>query len=424
MKRIFSILALLILALPLAAQTTSVTATIQDSASVAWGNANFQITWVGQGNPSTTSGQSFPLTVSGTANGSGVMSATVTDVAFIVPTNSTWKVCITSAVSSPNTYCTNVAITGASQDISAQITAALIPPSVTGGPLATAYADSEVAAVFGNQYARLSDNTFRCYTTSWGSCQGSGGGTGTVTSVSVTTANGVSGTVATATTTPAISLTLGAITPTSIDNSPIGATTPSTGKFTTLTSNGTTAFNAVTDGSIAIGSGAASSNYFSFSGGRAFIGNLSGANYVIQAPGSKTIVIQTGSSSTFGSGTNSMAFDASQNVGIGSGNASATLDSVYWDANGVKHENGTVPVVTGTGCTLANGTNAGGAITTSSATACTVTFSHSGWATWAACTVSASLSTSLPYVSSQSKTAAIFTEVSSTGTLYYACNGN
>jgi hypothetical protein len=42
------------------------------------------------------------------------------------------------------------------------------------------------------------------------------GGTGTVTSVSVTTANGVSGSVATATTTPAITLTLGAITPTSV----------------------------------------------------------------------------------------------------------------------------------------------------------------------------------------------------------------
>lgn len=40
-------------------------------------------------------------------------------------------------------------------------------------------------------------------------------GPGTVTSVSVTTANGVSGTVATSTTTPAITLSLGAITPTS-----------------------------------------------------------------------------------------------------------------------------------------------------------------------------------------------------------------
>jgi hypothetical protein len=41
-------------------------------------------------------------------------------------------------------------------------------------------------------------------------------GSGTVTKVSVTTANGVSGTVATDTTTPAISLTLGNITPTSV----------------------------------------------------------------------------------------------------------------------------------------------------------------------------------------------------------------
>lgn len=42
------------------------------------------------------------------------------------------------------------------------------------------------------------------------------GGSGTVTIVSVTTANGISGTVATATTTPAISLVLGAITPSSV----------------------------------------------------------------------------------------------------------------------------------------------------------------------------------------------------------------
>ena len=43
-----------------------------------------------------------------------------------------------------------------------------------------------------------------------------GSGAGTVTSVSVTTVNGVSGSVATPTTTPAISLTLGAITPSSV----------------------------------------------------------------------------------------------------------------------------------------------------------------------------------------------------------------
>lgn len=43
-----------------------------------------------------------------------------------------------------------------------------------------------------------------------------GAGSGTVESVSVTTANGISGSVATATTTPAITLSLGAITPTSV----------------------------------------------------------------------------------------------------------------------------------------------------------------------------------------------------------------
>ena len=49
-----------------------------------------------------------------------------------------------------------------------------------------------------------------------GTWAATGGGSGTVTSVSIVTAGGVSGTVATATTTPAITLTLGAITPTSV----------------------------------------------------------------------------------------------------------------------------------------------------------------------------------------------------------------
>lgn len=49
------------------------------------------------------------------------------------------------------------------------------------------------------------------YDTEWSSA-----GSGTVTSISVTTANGVSGTVATPTTTPAITLSLGAITPSSV----------------------------------------------------------------------------------------------------------------------------------------------------------------------------------------------------------------
>lgn len=86
---------------------------------------------------------------------------------------------------------------------------------------------------------------------------GGGGGGGTVTSVSVTTANGVSGSVANATTTPAITLTLGAITPTTIVAS--GAVSGSnlsgtnTGDQTTIVGiTGTKAQfdTAVTDGNI------------------------------------------------------------------------------------------------------------------------------------------------------------------------------
>ena len=52
-----------------------------------------------------------------------------------------------------------------------------------------------------------------------------GGGTGTVTSVSVTTANGVSGSVATDTTTPAITLSLGDITPSKVNALTLAAAT-------------------------------------------------------------------------------------------------------------------------------------------------------------------------------------------------------
>ena len=68
-------------------------------------------------------------------------------------------------------------------------------------------------------------------------------GTGTVTSVSVTTANGVSGTVATATSTPAISLSLGAITPSSVNGVTLsGSSTP------TLAVTGTTAVSGTNTG--------------------------------------------------------------------------------------------------------------------------------------------------------------------------------
>ena len=77
----------------------------------------------------------------------------------------------------------------------------------------------------------------------------SGGGSGTVTSVSVTTANGISGSVATSTTTPAITLTLGAITPTTVNGVTIsGSTTP------TLAITGTSSISGANTGDNAINS--------------------------------------------------------------------------------------------------------------------------------------------------------------------------
>jgi hypothetical protein len=66
---------------------------------------------------------------------------------------------------------------------------------------------------------------------------------GTVQSVSVVTANGISGSVATATTTPAITLTLGAITPTSVNGVTLsGSSTP------TLVVSGTTSVSGTNTG--------------------------------------------------------------------------------------------------------------------------------------------------------------------------------
>lgn len=77
---------------------------------------------------------------------------------------------------------------------------------------------------------------------------GGGVGSGTVTTISVTPANGVSATVTNPTTTPALALTLEAITPTSINSSVIGATTPAAGTFTTLTATGGVSFTGLSTG--------------------------------------------------------------------------------------------------------------------------------------------------------------------------------
>lgn len=71
-------------------------------------------------------------------------------------------------------------------------------------------ATCQVGQLFFKSNAAAGSNVYGCTTQNNWTVEGSGG-SGTVTSVSVVTANGMSGTVATATTTPAITLSVGAI---------------------------------------------------------------------------------------------------------------------------------------------------------------------------------------------------------------------
>jgi len=187
MKKILIGIALAVLASPMFGQTTAVSAVVVDSNGTDWVSSTCTATWVGTGKPIDLNGNPFNTSPTCTVDSSANLSVTVQDVAYIAPPASTWKFCVTPATSQPVTYCTSIPATGSTETITTQITAAIQPPNVTGGPLARAYADSEVQAIAGNQYYNLVSNQFRCYTSSWSGCAAAGGGGG---SVSITSSTG------------------------------------------------------------------------------------------------------------------------------------------------------------------------------------------------------------------------------------------
>jgi hypothetical protein len=176
--------------------------------------------------------------------------------------------------------------------------------------------------------------------TSWVSA----GGSGTVTSVSVTTANGVSGTVATSTTTPAISLTLGAITPTSV--AAIGAVT---GSNLSGTNTGDQTIT-LTGGVTGSGTGSFAATVVTnanLTGGVTSVGNaatvITNANLtgVITSVGNATsIASQTGTGTTFVVSTSpTITTPVIAQINDASGNETLKLASIASAVNEVTIEN-------------------------------------------------------------------------------------
>lgn len=124
---------------------------------------------------------------------------------------------VTSAI--PNASLSNSAITiaGSSTSLGGTITATTILDSLGA-------TQGQVLYRNGSAWVPLAVGTSGQFLTSGGAAANvswTTGGTGSVTTVSVVTANGVSGSVANASTTPAITITLGAITPTTVNGNTI-----------------------------------------------------------------------------------------------------------------------------------------------------------------------------------------------------------
>jgi hypothetical protein len=183
---------------------------------------------------------------------SGGGSGTVTSVAATVPS----ILAVTgSPITSSGTLAFSLATQTANQVFAGPTSGAAATPTFRA--LASADIPANAANTSGNAATAtaLASNPTNCSPGNYPlgidasgnveSCTAAGGGSGTVTTVSVTTANGVSGSVANATTTPAITLTLGAITPSSV--AAVGTVTGSnlsgtnTGDQTTITGNAGTA---------------------------------------------------------------------------------------------------------------------------------------------------------------------------------------
>jgi hypothetical protein len=148
MRKLLTLFALFCLALPAFAGTSAVTATITDSDSQTWNNGTFTVTFVPLVGTSASiynvNGASFTQQFSGTMNGSGVLSVTLTDLSTITPTGGQWKFTLCPLASFGCSSGNTSAVVGATPNLSAQLSAFTVAPRFSASPISYGYADVEL----------------------------------------------------------------------------------------------------------------------------------------------------------------------------------------------------------------------------------------------------------------------------------------
>lgn len=141
------------------AQTTAVTATITDSDSIVWINANWSVQFVPAPNfpnlnsytiggvPITGATYVQYLDQNGTANSSGAISVTLLDNSQVFPGGSSWRFIVQSNTSAPATTFAPITVSGASQSLSTYLSAGAVAPRFPAINNAFGYADVEISII-------------------------------------------------------------------------------------------------------------------------------------------------------------------------------------------------------------------------------------------------------------------------------------
>lgn len=210
MRKLIAIIFWLFSSLAAISQTTAVTATITDSDSTVWINPQWSVQFVPNPNfpqlssysiggvPITSNTYSQYIQVSGTGNGSGVISTTLLDNGQVLPAGSTYRFVIQSQTSAPATTYTPVKVTGASQSLTSYLSSSSIAPRFPATQQAFGYADAEISTIPqpGGYYYNVVNSIQRVWNGSTWTNSGGGGGGGSQKVIYTSSLTGAHGGVA------------------------------------------------------------------------------------------------------------------------------------------------------------------------------------------------------------------------------------